>query len=78
MRVMPRGKTRTVLLIQGMKGAACRETVTAALESVSGVKEVEVSLYRGRAAVEHEPGCDTAELLRAVSEAGYLALPLGN
>lgn len=73
---MPRGKTRTVLLIQGMKDAGCRERVTAALESVSGVSEVEVSLYRGRATVVHEHGCEIEVLLRAVNEAGYVALPM--
>lgn len=63
--------TRTVLLISGMRDSVCRERVVNALESVGGVREVLVSLFRARATIVHEAACDPADLVRAVVRRGY-------
>ena len=63
----------TVLLLQGMRDASCREVVATALESVSGVVEVDVNLFRGMATIVHDSGCELTNLLTAVSGAGYVA-----
>lgn len=68
---MPEGSMRTVLAISGMRDNDCRERVCRALGRVNGVKDVSVSLIRARAVVEHHQPCDPAELVRAVTGAGY-------
>lgn len=72
---MPDRKTRTVILILGMRDNGCRERIAAALESIEGVKEVEVNLFRACAKVIHEPSCGQARLVRAIISLGYGALP---
>jgi copper chaperone CopZ len=62
---------RTVILVIGMHDNASRERVVTALEAVSGVQEVDVSLYRARAAVVHSIACDVSALVKAVAEAGF-------
>ena len=62
---------RTVLLIAGLKGNGCRETVTSALERVPGVRNVLVSLYRSSATIVHEPTCNTGDLIATIHRAGY-------
>lgn len=68
---MTPGTTRTVLLIAGMRGNRCREQIACALESVAGVKEADVNLYRARATITHGPLCESADLIRAVRQTGY-------
>lgn len=63
----------TSLWIGGMRGNRCRDGVVRALESVAGVREVEVSLYRSRAEVAHGETCRVASLVRAIRAAGYEA-----
>jgi len=65
--------TRTVLLISGMRENSCRERVARLLETVAGVREVSVNLFRARATVMHEAGCDLGTLVRAVELAGCSA-----
>lgn len=76
--VLPSGITKTVLLIAGMRGNRCREKIAAALESVAGVKDVAVNLYRAQVTIKHDPLCDSAELIQAVLEAGYGASLIGD
>jgi copper chaperone CopZ len=68
---MPPGTTQTVLLIVGMRDYRCREAVAAALQSVRGVSEVHVSLFRSCATLLHEPDCGLSDCLAAVVQAGY-------
>ena len=69
-----RGDTkRTELLVVGMRDNAGRERVSEALERVSGVVEVGVSLIRARAVVVHERWCEAVDLVRAVVGAGFEA-----
>jgi copper chaperone CopZ len=67
----PVNMTKTVLLIAGMVRSGCRERVTRALEGLPGVIEVEVNLYRGKAAVVHGSACGIDDLIRAVKSTGY-------
>ncbi|MBX3379080.1 MAG: heavy-metal-associated domain-containing protein [Phycisphaeraceae bacterium] len=60
-----------MLLISGMRGNVCRDQITGVLESVAGVKKVEVNLYRARATIRHDQECKATELIRSVLEAGY-------
>ena len=62
-------------MIAGMHGNQCREKVAAALESVAGVKDVDVNLYRAQAVVLHERRCKADELARVIAACGYLAEP---
>lgn len=62
---------RTVILISGMKSNRCREAIVRALESVAGVRDVDVNLFRAWAAVVHEPPCTVPRLIQAIADAGY-------
>ena len=61
----------TKLRVTGMTCMHCVGAVTKALENVSGVDKVEVSLETGRANVTGN--AETASLLEAVKEEGYEA-----
>ena len=63
--------TRTVLVIMGMRDNASREHVVEVLETVDGVKEAYVNLYRGQATIVHECRCELGDLVQAVLRAGY-------
>jgi copper chaperone CopZ len=65
---------KTMLLISGMRDNRCRERIAALLESLPGVREAEVSLYRAFATVAHEPLCSADDFVRAVMAAGYGAV----
>ena len=69
--------TKSVLMILGMRGNACRERIAAVLELVPGVMDVEVNLHRARAAVVHHPPCTVASLMRAVAGQGYRVAAAG-
>ena len=60
-----------MLLIVGLRNNRCRETVANALESVRGVRYVQVNLYRATGIVIHDDACRPAALIRAVKVAGY-------
>jgi len=65
---------RIVLDVAGMSCSGCVNSVTAALKSLPGVAQVDVSLAAGQASV----ACDAAlisvaELTQAIDEAGFVA-----
>ena len=62
---------QTVLLISGMRDNRCRERIAAALESLPGVREVELNLYRARAVIIHDARSTPLLLMAAVERAGY-------
>ncbi|MGD0815536.1 MAG: cation-translocating P-type ATPase [Verrucomicrobiota bacterium] len=68
----------TELLVTGMNCANCARHVTDALQSVPGVDSADVSLQEGRARVRWQTGSGgkIADLMNAVSAAGYQATPL--
>ncbi|MHB0876090.1 MAG: heavy metal translocating P-type ATPase, partial [Anaerolineae bacterium] len=66
---------RVTLSIEGMTCASCAGHVERALSSVAGVLAAEVNLATERATVTYIPGAtNTAELERAVVDAGYRVL----
>lgn len=60
-------------MIAGMRDNACRQKIAESLESIAGVKDVDVNLYRARATIVHEPPCVAAELMLTIEKAGYAA-----
>ena len=58
--------------IAGMNCSGCTDKVTHALEAVSGVGDVQVSLSNGEATVQYDERLTSpAHLKMAVKEAGY-------
>ncbi len=72
--MIPPRPTRTVMLIRGMKDSAGRQALTDALESIPGVREVDVNLFRARACVLHDQSCPPENLIRAVLALGMGAI----
>lgn len=66
--------TRTLVLIAGMRDNGCREVVTQALETVPGVSDVRVNLYRACALIVHDNSCDEMEFISAIENAGFGAM----
>lgn len=64
------------LKIEGMTCAHCSAAVARALQSVAGVKEVQVDLAGGIATVAGDAAVES--LVAAVAEEGYRAVPLGS
>lgn len=62
---------RYAVTIDGMGCEGCVAAVTEAIETLPGVRRVEVDLKGGSAAVEAEPALDEAALRRALEKAGY-------
>ena len=62
-----------MLKVHGMSCQACANRVTAALKSISGVKDVEVSLEMKKATIRFESEhSDEGKLKQAVTKEGYL------
>lgn len=68
---MERPKTKTVILVTGMRDNRAREQITEALEGLDGVVQADVNLFRAQAIVVHRPPCAAADLVRAVVRAGF-------
>lgn len=66
-------RKRIVLLIAGLRDSRCRDAIVEALESVRGVLDVDVSLFRARAAVSYNQACTEDGLIQAILRAGYQA-----
>ncbi|MDR0199460.1 MAG: cation transporter [Streptococcaceae bacterium] len=62
---------KSVYKIKGMTCDHCVHHVSAALESVAGVKSAKVSLKKSEAAVKYEEPATVVDMQAAVSEAGY-------
>lgn len=63
-----------VLKVGGMTCGGCVRSVTRVLQSLNGVKQVEVSLELGEAKVVFDPRSTTLDQIRgAVADAGYTA-----
>jgi len=75
LRVMPARSVRTLLLVSGMRDNHCRECVASVIESMKGVEEVDVNLFRATAAIVHHAACSPEDFVRALSLAGYPAVP---
>ena len=69
-------KKDLTLVIEGMTCGHCASTVQTALAGVEGVAKAKVDLSNERAWVRAERGLPKEELVRAVEDAGYRAIPL--
>jgi copper chaperone len=62
----------TVINVDGMSCGGCVKNVTGALQAVSGVAQVEVSLEEKRASIEFDPSQTTRDaLMAAIEDAGF-------
>jgi len=65
-------KSQTIVLrISGMSCGGCAATVEKALRSVAGVESVKIDLQSGMAEVRANQAINPAELIAAVTIAGY-------
>lgn len=62
---------KMIVKVDGMSCENCAKHVTEALESVAGIKEVNVDLENKEANVEFFGSVDENEISKAISEAGY-------
>ncbi len=68
------GMASATLKITGMSCGHCVRAVTTALQSVEGVRSVQVDLGAGRATVDYDEGkTDPKQLVGAVMDEGYTA-----
>ncbi len=65
--------TTTKLKIDGMTCGGCAASARQALQTVTGVRSVEVDLPKGRATVEHDAKANDQQLVAAVVDAGFEA-----
>ena len=64
----------TTLKVGGMSCGGCVKSVTNVLQALPGVAKAEVSLEKGEAKVDYEPGQATrAALAAAIADAGFEA-----
>ncbi|CAI09056.1 heavy-metal-associated domain-containing protein [Aromatoleum aromaticum] len=62
----------TVIRVEGMSCGGCVNSVTAALKSLPGVTDANVSLDSAQARVQYDPATVSEQQLReAVEEAGF-------
>jgi copper chaperone CopZ len=67
----------TTLAVSGMICGMCERHVTRAIEGMTGVMDVEVSLQNQQVTIHHLAGwIDTSSLTAALRDAGYAARPL--
>ena len=62
---------KTTIKVSGMSCEHCVKRVTAALEALPGIKEVQVDLKSGLATFEKPEALSLEEIARAIEEAGY-------
>jgi copper chaperone len=67
----------TTLAITGMSCGSCRRHVSAALEQIEGVEQVDVDLATRSASVRHSSAVSSAALIAAITQAGYGARVTG-
>ena len=66
--------TTTTLLVSGLVDNRARDRMVAALSAVSGVRDVQVSLFRSSASVVHLRSCGPGRLVGAIQAAGFDAV----
>ena len=68
----PAADIRSELQIGGMVCDSCSQAITAALQKLDGVHEVQVDHVSGKAVVRHDPArCPRSALVAAVTRLGY-------
>jgi len=74
---LPEGRQEAVMLVDGIRCAACVWLIERALACVAGVDSVQVNAVARRARVVWDPRrCHLADIVEAFQRAGYQALPL--
>jgi copper chaperone len=66
-----RGKEMRTIKIQGMTCQHCVMSVTKALGSISGIKNLKVDLVKGEATFENTQNASAEVIHKAVEDAGY-------
>ena len=61
----------TTIKIKGMSCQHCVAAVTKALQGISGLSGVKVSLDAGEASFDADPSVDSATINQAVTKAGF-------
>ena len=67
--------TTTQFQVTGMSCSHCEQAVTTEVGQISGVQDVAVSAATGRLVVTSSAPVDEAQVVAAVEEAGYQAVP---
>lgn len=68
------GLTRVVVPVEGMTCATCEIAVRSAVQRVSGVKSVQVSVATNKASVDFDPTqANTEQIVSAINSTGYRA-----
>jgi copper chaperone len=67
--------TTTQFQVTGMSCSHCEQAVSTEVGQISGVEAVEVSAASGRLVVTSSAPVDEAQVVAAVEEAGYQAVP---
>ena len=63
---------QSVIKVKGMTCGGCVASVERVLRALDGVDKVDVSLERGEATVQYEPGrVDVSKLRAAIEDAGF-------
>jgi copper chaperone len=68
--------TTTQFQVTGMSCSHCEQAVSTEVGQISGVEAVEVSAASGRLVVTSSAPVDEAQVVAAVEEAGYEAVPI--
>ena len=67
--------TTTQFQVTGMSCSHCEQAVSTEVGQISGVQAVEVSAATGRLVVTSSAPLDDTQVVAAVEEAGYRAVP---
>ena len=67
--------TTTHFQVTGMTCSHCEQAVSTEVWQISGVQKVEVSAATGRLVLTSSAPVDEAQVVAAVEEAGYQAVP---
>lgn len=62
-----------IVAISGMKDEECVRAVANAIQDLPSIGQIEVSLERGEASIEHGRFVSHDDILRAIVDAGYEA-----
>ncbi|MBI4150525.1 copper-translocating P-type ATPase [Candidatus Woesearchaeota archaeon] len=66
---------KTTLSIAGMHCASCANTITKALKKTKGVTDANVNFAMKKATIEHDDAATEEQLIKAVTDTGYQAMP---
>ncbi len=62
-----------LLRISGMQDEQCVRTLANAIQDLPSIGQIEISLEKGEASIEHGNFISPADILQAITEAGFKA-----